>query len=124
MSALSEYYLEKEKQLEDQKVIQKNNSNQMVDNNNPDNNITMAEAGVVGTVSDVAVSGVVGAADTITYLIDLPFMLTDALDKGGKFLFEKAADAAGFEQSETEEMEESYFDAIKKKIINLDQVNI
>lgn len=29
MSALSEYYLEKEKQLEDQKVIQKNNSNQM-----------------------------------------------------------------------------------------------
>jgi hypothetical protein len=115
MSALSEYYLEKEKQLEDQKVIQKNNSNQMVDNNNPDNNITMAEAGVVGTVSDVAVSGVVGAADTITYLIDLPFMLTDALDKGGKFLFEKAADAAGFEQSETEEMEESYFDAIKKE---------
>ncbi len=96
MSALSEYYLEKEKQLEDQKVIQKNNSNQMVDNNNPDNNITMAEAGVVGTVSDVAASAIVGASETITYLIDLPFVMVDALDKGGKFLFEKAADAAGF----------------------------
>ena len=115
MSALSEYYLEKEEQIKNLQIENKKNSNQMVDNNNPDNNITFEEAGVVRTGADVVVSSVVGAADTITYLIDLPFVLTDALDKGGKFLFEKAADAAGFEQNETEEMEESYFDAIKKE---------
>ena len=84
----------KKQQKEDNKT-----ENQLVntENNNPDNNITVAEAGVVGTASDVVVSGAVGALDTVTYLVDLPFVLTDALDKGGKFLFEKAAEAAGFE---------------------------
>jgi len=99
----------KKQQKEDNKT-----ENQLVntENNNPDNNITVAEAGVVGTASDVVVSGAVGALDTVTYLVDLPFVLTDALDKGGKFLFEKAAEAAGFEQSETEEMEQTYADKI------------
>tara|TARA_B100000768_G_C11269675_1_gene372789 strand:+ start:329 stop:2371 length:2043 start_codon:yes stop_codon:yes gene_type:complete len=99
----------KKLQKEDKKT-----ENQLVttENNDPSNNITMAEAGAVGTVGDVAASAVVGAADTITYIIDLPFMLTDALDKGGKFLFEKAAEAAGFEQNETQEMEQSYADKL------------
>ena len=98
--------------LKNQEEEIKKETNQLVDNNNPENNITVAEAGVVGTASDVVVSGAVGALDTVTYLVDLPFVLTDALDKGGKFLFEKAAEAAGFEQNETQEMEQSYADKI------------
>jgi len=109
----SEFYLKKKEELlEIENQNAEKNTNQLVDNNNPNNNITMSEAGVIGTTSDVVVSTAVGALDTLTYIVDLPFMLTDALDKGGKFLFEKAAEAAGFEQNETQEMEQTYADKI------------
>ena len=115
-TSIEEYYnsINVDEEIKKLQKEDKKTENQLVttENNNPNNNITMAEAGFVGTVGDVAASAAVGAADTITYIIDLPFMLTDALDKGGKFLFEKAAEAAGFEQNETQEMEQSYADKI------------
>ena len=114
MATLDSFYEDLEKEIQLQKNAQKNNSNQLAngESNDPSNNITMAEAGAVGTVGDVAASAAVGAADTLTYIIDLPFMLTDALDKGGAFLFEKTAEAMGFEQDETLDMEQTYADKI------------
>ena len=122
-TSIEEYYnsINVDEEIKKLQKEDKKTENQLVttENNDSSNNITMAEAGAVGTVGDVVASAAVGAADTITYIIDLPFMLTDALDKGGKFLFEKAAEAAGFEQNETQEMEQSYADKIlseRKKV--------
>ena len=56
------------------------------------------------TAEDVAVSGAVGAAKGITYVIDLPFYLVQAIDSGSEFVFDKAAEAIGFSNDEANEM--------------------
>ena len=66
------------------------------------------------TAEDVAVSGAVGAAKGITYVIDLPFYLVQALDAGSEFVFDKAAEAIGFSNDEANEMKSDVDIAIEK----------
>tara|TARA_R110002020_G_C16271165_1_gene771127 strand:+ start:161 stop:2209 length:2049 start_codon:yes stop_codon:yes gene_type:complete len=109
MASLESFYEDLEKEIQLQKKTQKNNSNQLsVENNNPENNVSMSELSAVDTAADLAVSGAVGVGEGLSYVVDLPFMLVDALDSGGQFLFEKAAMAVGFSEQDIEDMETKY----------------
>ena len=110
-TALEQFYLDLDEEIKKDQITQSQNTNQF-DSNNPENNISMAEAGTIGTVADMATSAAVGAADTLTYIIDLPLVLADALDSGSKFVFEKTAEAMGFEKNDIDELEQTYADKI------------
>tara|TARA_A100000171_G_scaffold964_2_gene1162 strand:+ start:4339 stop:6360 length:2022 start_codon:yes stop_codon:yes gene_type:complete len=55
-------------------------------------------------VEDVAASSIVGAAKGVTYVVDLPFYLVNALESGKDFVFDKAAEKMGFSNDEATEM--------------------
>lgn len=57
---------------------------------------------------DVTASAATKYATGLTYVIDLPFMLVDALDAGSSFVFDKVATAAGFDTTETNEIKSEY----------------
>ena len=106
MSKLEDFYSNLDKEIENQIKTQKSNTNQL--SNNPENNVSISELGALDTGMDLAVSGAVGVGEGLSYVVDLPFMLVDALDSGGQFLFEKAAMAVGFSEQDVQNMESEY----------------
>ena len=108
MATLESFYENLEKEIQSQVQTQKENTNQLAETNNKENNVSMSELGAVDTAVDLGVSGAVGVGEGLSYVIDLPFMLADALDSGGQFLFEKAALAVGFSEQDIEDMENKY----------------
>lgn len=76
--------------------------------------LTEGNLGVVETAEDIGISGAVGAAKGITYVIDLPFYLVQAVDAGSEFVFNKAAEAMGFTNDEANEMKSDIQIAVEK----------
>tara|TARA_B100001248_G_scaffold66178_1_gene46357 strand:+ start:4978 stop:7002 length:2025 start_codon:yes stop_codon:yes gene_type:complete len=101
MTAVSEFlqnfkpeeYLKEEEQ---KKIL--NEESKVKETGSPDNltNLEVAE--------DTAASLGVGAAKGVTYVVDLPFYLVNAIDSGKDFVFDKAAEAMGFTSDEATEM--------------------
>lgn len=79
--------------------------------------IEQQELNTIETMGDVAASAAVKYATGLTYVLDLPFMLVDALDSGSSYVFNKVANAAGFDTSETSEIKANYIAGKKENKI-------
>ena len=66
------------------------------------------ELNFIQKAGDVTASAATKYATGLTYIIDLPFILVDALDAGSSYVFNKVAKAAGFDSTEVKEIEGSY----------------
>ena len=69
------------------------------------------------TIGDVGASAAVKYATGVSYVLDLPFMLVDALDTGSAFVFNKIASAAGFDTTENNEIRANYISGKKENKI-------
>ena len=85
----------KKNQLKNATIQETDQSTQAVENQ---------ELGGVDTAIDVAASGATGVAHGITYVIDLPFFLVQGLESGKDWVFNKTAEAIGFNQDEATEI--------------------
>ena len=65
------------------------------------------ELNFIQKAGDVTASAATKYATGLTYVIDLPFILVDALDAGSSYVFNKVAKAAGFDSTEVKEIEGS-----------------
>lgn len=108
MAKLEDFYKNLDEEILNQQKSNKENSNQLAQTNNAENNVDMSELGAVDTAVDLGASAAVGAAEGLSYVVDLPFMLVDVLDNAGGFLFEKAAMAVGFSEDDIKNMESEY----------------
>ena len=108
MAKLEDFYKNLDEEILNQQKSNKENSNQLAQTNNPENNVDMSELGAVDVAVDLGASAAVGAAEGLSYVVDLPFMLVDVLDNAGGFLFEKAAMAVGFSEDDIKNMESEY----------------
>ena len=73
------------------------------DNENQDTE-PRPEIGKMDTAVDMGASAAIGAAKGITYVADLPFYLVQGIESGSNFIYEKTAEALGFNRDETEEI--------------------
>lgn len=84
--------------------------------------IEQSELSNMETAGDVAASAAVKYATGLTYVLDLPFMLVDALDSGSSYVFNKVANAAGFDTTETNEIKANYITSKKENKIRPGQI--
>ena len=75
------------------------------------------ELNFIQKTGDVTASAATKYATGLSYVIDLPFILVDALDAGSSFVFDKVAKAAGFDTTETNEIKGEYFSDKKENKI-------
>lgn len=75
------------------------------------------ELNFIQKAGDVTASAATKYATGLTYVIDLPFILVDALDAGSSYVFNKVAKAAGFDSTEVKEIEGSYLSNKKENKI-------
>ena len=85
----------KKNQLKNATIQETDQSTQAVENQ---------ELGGVDTAIDVAASGATGVAKGLTYVVDLPFFLVQGLESGKDWVFNKTAEAMGFNQDEATEI--------------------
>ena len=85
----------KKNQLKNATIQETDQSTQVVENQ---------ELGGVDTAIDVAASGATGVAKGLTYVVDLPFFLVQGLESGKDWVFNKTAEAMGFNQDEATEI--------------------
>ena len=114
----TEFYLKKKEDLleqEKENVVKTTNQLATAENNNPENNVAFKELSATEATVDLVGSAAVGAAETITYVLDLPFMLEDALMKGGNFAFISVAEQMGFSESEVENMDSNFKNEMAEK---------
>lgn len=112
MSAVSEFL----KNFDKEEYIKNQEEQKIVSEGTKQEEQILTESNLTGlqTAEDVAVSGAVGAAKGITYVIDLPFYLVQAIDSGSEFVFDKAAEAIGFSNDEANEMKSDVQIAVEK----------
>ena len=114
----TEFYLKKKEDLleqENENAAKTKNQLATAENNNPENNVAFQELSATEATVDLVGSAAVGAAETITYVLDLPFMLEDALIKGGNFAFISVAEKMGFSESEVENMDSNFKNEMAEK---------
>ena len=85
----------KKNQLENATIQETDQTTQAVENQELSN---------TETAIDVAASGATGVAHGITYVVDLPFLLVQGLESGKDWVFNKTAEAMGFNQDEATEI--------------------
>ena len=83
------------KKIENEKIL--NNKKKEETAQNP-------ELSKVDTAIDVAASGATGVAKGLTYVIDLPFVIANALESGSEYVAEKVITAMGFNNDEYQEL--------------------
>ena len=112
MSAISEYL----KNFDKEEYLKNQEEQKILSEGTKQEEQILTEANLTGlqTAEDVAVSGAVGAAKGITYVIDLPFYLVQAIDSGSEFVFDKAAEAIGFSNDESNEIKSDVQIALEK----------
>ena len=85
----------KKNQLKNATIQKTDQSTQVVENQ---------ELGGVDTAIDVAASGATGVAKGLTYVIDLPFVISNALSTGSEYIAEKLITAVGLSTDEYQEL--------------------
>ena len=83
------------KKIENEKIL--NNKKKEETAQNP-------ELSKVDTAIDVAASGATGVAKGLTYVIDLPFVISNALSTGSEYIAEKLITAVGLSTDEYQEL--------------------
>jgi hypothetical protein len=83
------------KKIENEKIL--NNKKKEETAQNP-------ELSKVDTAIDVAASGATGVAKGLTYVIDLPFVIANALESGSEYVAEKIITAVGLSTDEYQEL--------------------
>ena len=83
------------KKIENEKILNNKKKEEIAQN---------PELNKVDTAIDVAASGAIGVAHGITYVVDLPFLLVQGLESGKDWVFNKTAEAMGFNQDEATEI--------------------
>ena len=66
------------------------------------------ELSILQKAGDIAATAATKYATGLTYIIDLPPLMVDALDAGSSFVFNKIANAVGFDTTETNEIKSEY----------------
>ena len=83
------------KKIENEKILNNKKKEEIAQN---------PELNKVDTAIDVTASGATGVAHGITYVVDLPFLLVQGLESGKDWVFNKTAEAMGFNQDEATEI--------------------
>ena len=73
------------------------------------------ELSKVQVATDIAASAATGAAQGLTYVIDLPFFIVQGIESGSEYLAEKAITAMGFNTDEYQEMKSDIDIAINQE---------
>ena len=84
--------------------IKKIENNKILENKKKEEAAENPELGKMDTAVDLAASGATGVAHGITYVIDLPFVIANALESGSEYVAEKVITAAGFNTDEYQEI--------------------
>ena len=84
--------------------IKKIENNKILENKKKEETAENPELGKMDTAVDLAASGATGVAHGITYVIDLPFVIANALESGSEYVAEKVITAAGFNTDEYQEI--------------------
>ena len=107
---LNNYFKEDKEDKEDKNTVDFSN----LTTSKTEQTIENTNATGMETAMDIVQTVPVKYASGLSYVIDLPFMLVDLLDKGASMAFDKVASAAGFDTSETNEIKSNYI-ALKKR---------
>lgn len=107
---LNNYFKEDKEDKEDKNTVDFSN----LTTSKTEQTIENTNATGMETAMDIVQTVPVKYASGLSYVIDLPFMLVDLLDKGASMAFDKVASAAGFDTSETNEIKSNYI-ALKKE---------
>tara|TARA_Y100001963_G_scaffold80434_1_gene111596 strand:+ start:999 stop:3032 length:2034 start_codon:yes stop_codon:yes gene_type:complete len=84
--------------------IKKIENNKILENKKKEEAAENPELGKMDTAVDLAASGATGVAHGLTYVIDLPFVISKALSSGSEYVAEKVITAAGFNTDEYQEI--------------------
>ena len=117
----TEFYLKKKEELleqENENAAKTTNQLATAETNNPDNNVEASELTNTEVAIDTVMSPIVGYGEGLTQLLDLPFILDDAFQKGGGMLAAQVAKMMNMDKSDIEDMEQKYKVALaeRKKI--------
>ena len=83
------------KKIENEKIL--NNKKKEEISENP-------ELSKIDSAIDIAASGTTGVAKGLTYVVDFPFVIANALESGSEYVAEKIITSAGFATDEYQEM--------------------